>query len=109
MNHCGQSPCVSYCCAKTMRRISFDRLVVLQREKELHRTLADVARSPGRAGILLESVRHGQMDHRIVREPREQRVEGGTLVAAAPDAEMARDAPQSVAAGARRSLSSTPC
>ena len=49
--------------------------VVLEREQELDRPLADVARAPGGAGILLEAVRHGQMHHGVVGEPREHRIE----------------------------------
>ena len=55
MNHCGQSPRCSYCCAKTMRRISLDRRVVLEREQELDRPLADVARAPGGAAVYCSS------------------------------------------------------
>ena len=60
-----------------------DRRVVLEREQELDRALADVAGAPGGAGVLLEAVRHGEMDHRVVREPREERVERRDAVAVA--------------------------
>ena len=71
MNHCGQSPLVSYCCAKIDAQDLFDGLVMFQREQEFDRPLADVAGSPGGAGILFEPVRHGQMDHGVVGEPRD--------------------------------------
>ena len=36
-----------------------------ERQQELDRPLADVARAPGGAAVLLEPVRHGQVDHRV--------------------------------------------
>lgn len=45
------------------------RGVVLQRQQELQRALADVAGAPGAAGVLLQPVRHGQVDHRVMRQP----------------------------------------
>ena len=68
-----------------------DRVVMFQRKEELDRPLADIAGSPGGARVLFEPMRHRQMNHRVMREPREQRVESGALVAAALDAEVAGD------------------
>ena len=51
------------------------RLVVLQRQQQLHRTLADIAGAPCGARILLEAMRHGEMHHGVVRQPREDRVD----------------------------------
>ena len=56
-----------------------DRRVVLERQQELDRPLADVARAPGRAAVLLQAVRHGEMHHRVVREPREYGIERGDV------------------------------
>ena len=50
-----------------------DRFVVLERQQEFDRALADVPRSPGRSRVLLEPMRHGEVDHRVVREPRQRR------------------------------------
>ena len=66
------------------------RRVVLEREQELDRALADVAGAPGSAAELLEAVRHGEVDHRVVRQPREERVERGDALAVAGEAEAAR-------------------
>ena len=67
-----------------------DRPIVLEREQKFDRALADVARAPGAAGILFEAVRRGEMDHGVVREPREDRVDGervrGILGALHPNA-----------------------
>ena len=52
------------------------RPIVLKRQQEFDRALANVARAPRAAGILLEAVRRGQMDHGVVREPGEDRVDG---------------------------------
>ena len=76
MNHCGQSPLSSYCCAKRMRRISLTGSIMLERQQEFDRALADVARAPGAAGILFETMRRGEMDHPVMREPGEDRVDG---------------------------------
>ena len=75
MNHCGQSPAQLVLLREDDAQDLLDRLVVLERQQELDRALADVARAPGGAGILLQPVRHGEVDHRVVREPREERVE----------------------------------
>ena len=109
MNHCGQSPCRLVLLREDDAQDLLDRVVMFQRKEELDRPLADIAGSPGGAGILLEPVRHGQMDHRVVREPREQRVESGALVAAAPDAEVAGDASPEAPRGQEQASSSTPC
>ena len=89
MNHCGQSPRLSYCWAKRMRRIALAGFVVLERREEFQRPLADVARAPGAAGVLLEAVRDREMDHRVMREPGEDRVErlGVRVLAPALDAD----------------------
>ena len=47
-----------------------DRLEATEREQQLHRSLADVARAPAAAGVLLEAARRQVMHERIVREPR---------------------------------------
>ena len=57
--------------------MSLTGCVVLERQQELDRPLADIAGAPGGAGILLEAVRHREMHHRVVGEPREQRIECG--------------------------------
>ena len=62
-----------------------DRFVMLERQEEFDRSLADVARSPRRAGVLLEPARHRQMDHRVVREPRQRCIERRGLGALADD------------------------
>ncbi len=62
-----------------------DRFVVFERQEEFDRSLADVAGSPRRTGVLLEPARHRQMDHRVVREPRQRRVEGRGVGALADD------------------------
>ena len=49
----------------------FDRLIVLERQQKFDRPLAHVARAPRRAAVLLQAMRHGQVHHRVVREPRE--------------------------------------
>ena len=54
-------------CPRTVPSCSID-------EEELDRPLADVARAPGGAGVLLEPVRNGQVDHRIMREPGQEGV-----------------------------------
>ena len=72
-----------------MRRISLTGSIVLERQQEFDRALADVARAPGAAGILFETVRRGQMDHRVMREPGKDRVDGkrvrGILGAPSPE------------------------
>ena len=69
----------------------FHRLVVLQREQELYRTLADVTGAPGSTGKLLEAVRHRQMNDRVVREPRERRIERSRVGSTAGYPQTARD------------------
>ena len=54
----------------------FDRLIMLERQQEFDRALADVTRAPRAAGILFETVRRGEMDHPVMREPGEDRVDG---------------------------------
>ena len=54
----------------------FDRLIMLERQQEFDRALADVARAPRAAGILFETMRRGEMDHPVMREPGEDRVDG---------------------------------
>ncbi len=56
---------------------------MFERQQELHRPLADVARAPGRALILLQAVRGGEVDERVVDHPWEKRVEAGGVAAAA--------------------------
>ena len=77
--------------------------VVLEREQELDRPLADVAGAPGGAGVLLEAVRDGEVDHRVVGKPREDRVEGRDLRTGARDAHAAGDVTP-VRGGRRRHL-----
>ena len=52
-----------------------DRFVVPQREEEFDRALAHIARAPRRARVLFQAAWHGQMDHRVVREPWQGRVD----------------------------------
>ena len=52
-----------------------DGLIVLEREEELDRSLAYVARPPCSTGILLQAVRHGEVHHRVVRKPWKDGVE----------------------------------
>src|ERR1700733_1539753 len=54
----------------------FDRLIMFERQQEFDRTLADVTRAPGAPGILFETVRRGQVNHPVMRKPREDRVDG---------------------------------
>ena len=103
MNHCGQSPRRLILLREDDPQDLLDRRVMLERQQKLDRPLADIAGSPGGAGILFEPVRHGQMDHGIVGEPREQRVERRALGAAARDAKVAGDA-FPVACGRRQKL-----
>ena len=49
---------------------------MFERQKQLDRPLADVARAPRAAGILFETMRRGEMDHAVVREPGEDRIDG---------------------------------
>ena len=63
-----------------------DGPVVLERQEEFDRSLADVTRSPRCARVLLEPARHRQMDHRVVRKPRQRCVERRDLVCFADDA-----------------------
>ena len=69
------------------------RRVVLQRQQQLHRALADVAHAPGGAGVLLEAVRRRQMHHGVVRQPRQDRVDrrGVGVGSPAGDPDAARD------------------
>ena len=92
MNHCGQSPRCLILLREDDPQNLLDRLVMFEREQELDRPLADIARSPGGAGILLEPVRHGEMDHGIVGEPREHAIERRDVAVASRDPEAARDA-----------------
>ena len=68
----------------------FDRLIVLERQQEFDRALAHVARAPGAAGILFETMRRGEMNHRVMRKPGKDRVDGkrvrGILGALHPNA-----------------------
>ena len=68
-----------------------DRLVVLEGQEEFDRPLADVARAPSRTGVLLEPARHRQMDHCVVRKPRQRRIERRGLRSFADDSDSARD------------------
>ena len=52
-----------------------DRFIVLERQEQFDRSLADVARPPRRTRVLLEPARHREMNHRVVREPWQRRVE----------------------------------
>ena len=87
MNHCGQSPRDSILLRKDDAQDLLDLVVMSQRKQELDRPLADIARAPGAACILFQPMRHRQMNHRVMREPREQRVESGASPAL--DAEVA--------------------
>ena len=76
-----------------------DLLIVLERQQEFDRALADVARAPRAAGILFEAVRRGEMDHPVMCEPGKDRVDskrvGGILCAL--DANAAREfAPEAI-------------
>ena len=68
----------------------FDRLIVLERQQKFDRALAHVARAPGAAGVLFETVRRGEMDHPVMRKPGKNRVDGerirGILGALHPNA-----------------------
>ena len=68
-----------------------DRLVVLERQQELDRALACVARAPRGAPVLLQAMRHGEVHHGVVREPREQRIERRNVGSATGDPQAARD------------------
>ena len=61
------------------------RSVMLERQEELERTLADVARAPRRARILLEAMRRREVDHGVVRQPREDRIDGLGVALCVPD------------------------
>ena len=109
MNHCGQSPRFSYCWAKTTAQDRLGRRVVLEREQQLERALADVARAPGRDRILLEAVRRREMDHRVMREPGENRVERLGFGAGVLQPNAARDPPPDARGlAASSALPSTP-
>ena len=62
-----------------------DGFVVLEREEEFDRPLTDVARTPCRTRILLKPARYRQMDHGVVGEPRQRRVERRALGSIADD------------------------
>ncbi len=65
------------------------RAIMLERQEQLDRPLADVARAPGGAGILLQAVRHGQMDHRVMDQPGQEMVQRGQLAAASLQPQLA--------------------
>jgi hypothetical protein len=67
-----------------------DRLVVLEREEELDRPLAHIARAPGGAAVLLQAVWHREVNYRVVREPGKQAVQRRNLRPAAGEANAAR-------------------
>ena len=79
----------------------FDWPIMLERQKEFDRALADVARAPGAAGILFETVRRGEVDHGVVRKPGEDRVDGERVggVLGALHANAAREIAPEAAAG----------
>jgi hypothetical protein len=66
------------------------RLVVLEREEELDRPLAHIARAPGGAAVLIQAVWHREVNHRVVREPWKQAVQRRNLRPVAGDADAAR-------------------
>ena len=68
MNHCGQSPS-AFCCAHHAQQQVAHRLDAAEREQQLDRALADVARAPAAAGVLLEAARREVVHERVVREP----------------------------------------
>ena len=68
-----------------------DRGVMLEREQELDRPLADVARAPGRAARLLQTMRHGQVHHGVLRQPGEDRVDRRDTLAPAAHAQTTGD------------------
>ena len=77
----------------------FDRLIVFERQQEFDRALADVARAPGAAGILFETMRRSEMDHCVMRKPGEDRVDGKSVrrILGAPDPNAAGEvAPEAI-------------
>ena len=71
--------------------MSLTGVVMLERQQELDRPLADVAGAPGGAGILLEAVRHGEVHDRVMGKPGEHRIERGYVGIGAGDPQAARD------------------
>src|SRR5262245_43737903 len=61
-------------CEKDPKNV-FDGLVMLQRDEKLDGSLTDIASAPRAAGVLLEAVWHGQMNHGIAYKPRKHCVE----------------------------------
>ena len=68
MNHCGQSPS-GFWLRKTRSSRSRTGSQRPEREQQLDRALADVARAPAAARVLLEPARREVVDQRVVREP----------------------------------------
>ena len=75
MNHCGQSPWLLVLLSKHDAKSRLSRLVMLERQQQLHRALTDVTRAPGRARVLLQAMWHGQMHHGVMRQPRKDRID----------------------------------
>ena len=67
------------------------RPVMLERQEQLQRALADVARAPCGARILLEAMRRREVDHGVVRQPREDRIDGLGVALRVPDPNAARN------------------
>src|ERR1700746_3885351 len=50
---------------------SLRRLIMLKRQEQFHRPLANVAGAPGSARILFKAMRHREMHHGVMHQPRE--------------------------------------
>ena len=81
MNHCGQSPS-GFCALHHAQQQVAHRLGAAERQQQLDRALADVARAPAAAGELLEAARREVVDERVLahqgrmlREARDSRRE----------------------------------
>ena len=77
------------------------RLVMLERQQQFDRALANIARAPSAAGILLEPTRGGEMDHTVVREPGKDRIDGERIdgILGALHADPARKIPPEAVGG----------
>ena len=64
------------------------RIVVFECQQELHRPLAHVARAPRGTLVLLQAVRGGQVNERVVDHPWEDGVESGDFRAIAFEAHL---------------------
>ena len=71
------------------------RFVVLERQQQFHRALADVTGAPRAAGILLKTVSHAEMHYRVVHQPGKNRVDraGATIAVGARDADATGQVP----------------